>query len=300
MRQEWHEERRRRSPESWLGVAAPSASGAVLACRDGLVVWSGSRVPDEIPLPHRALSIAAAPDGRLVCTGEERTTVLTGEFQIERTLQGPECPDPNHNGRYAVSASYFVHLHGSELVCRRTRDWEITARRELSPEWRRAPAALFAATETAFLMECAQEELVALVEVSSQELTLRRLPFAGAFLGFLDDGKCYVGDWDGRITVSSLPDGMKIRDFAVPLMTPVAVPDVFTAVAQQRGVAAGNAEAMFGDVFVDVAGNPAPFAIWTGSFDGRAVYALHEDGTMRLWRPASLDPYRRLKGRDPA
>lgn len=292
----WREIDRQRSPRTWLGIGASTSTGPVLACRNGLALWDLSRCAlFEHPLDHDAVSIATAREGGIVCVGEDQTTILTGRFRIERVLHGPERPHPNRNGHYAMSEAYFVHLTMSSagrLVARRSGSWDIAAECPIGPEWVRAPMALYAVSENAFLMECAQEELTALVEVSSKGISVHILPFWGSFLGFLDDGKSYACDWGGRVTVSAFPGGTRIRDFSVEVMTPITVPDVFSVVSRHRGASAANAELMFDDVFIDGNGKEAPFALWTGSWDGQTVCGVHKDGTLRLWGLKLADPYR--------
>ena len=300
MRHVWHEESRCQCPTSWLGAAAPIRSGVVLACPKELVVWTGGDSGARThALTHDALSIAAAPDGKLVCVGEDETSVLTAKLEIEQTLRGVERPDPNHNGGYAVSAAYLVHPSASrevELLARSVKGWSIVARCQLGAEWMRAPTQVHVAGESSFLIECPQEGLAAVAAVSTPGITFRPLPFTGAFLGFLDDGKAYACSWDGRVTISKFANGERVRDFSVGAMTPVTVPTVFTEVANRRGVSSTNAEWMFDDVFVDPRGRDVPFALWTGSFDGRVIFAVHEEGTLRTWRPAIPDPYRAHTG----
>jgi len=129
--------------------------------------------------------------------------------------------------------------------------------------------------------------MAAVAKVTASFIDLFPIRCRGPFLGLLDQRRAYATDnYDGKVTIATLPDAKRVKSFPVAKMTPVTVPQVFTAVAERRGASVETAECMFDDTFVDKAGRAVPFPVWTGSLDGTSIFAMHEDGYMRIWRPA--------------
>lgn len=298
MRYIWHEHARRRLPSSWLvGVAAATPTGLILAGSHELAVWDADLgTVQKHRLSYDILSITPLPGGRFACTSRAQTTIFGPEFLIERVLTGVDGPDPNAYGRYAASDQYYVYItSGAHLIARSISDWSIAARHDLGPKWLKAPVLVHRRDTNTFVVECPQEGVMVTAQVEAHGFSIRSLRFSGALLGFLNDGS-YVCDWAGRITVCAFPEGTTRRDFEIEMLTPIAVPDVFTVVAHRRAASTANAESMFDDVFVDLHGGDAPFALWTGSTDGVRISAVHDDETLRVWQPALAegDPYRRV------